>query len=101
MRDAPALVVAIGSKKDIHRTHDSGHSCLSYAELYAPTLGLGTCWAGFFEHAGEAEYQPLLDELGVPDDKIVAGGILMGYPKVRYRNIVERQPLDVTFDTEE
>jgi len=25
----------------------------------------------------------------------------MGYPKVRYRNIVERQPLDVTFDTEE
>ena len=101
LRDAPALVVAIGSKKDIHRTHDSGHSCLSYAELYAPTLGLGTCWAGFFEHAGEAEYQPLLDELGVPDDKIVAGGILMGYPKVRYRNIVERQPLDVTFDTEE
>ena len=31
LRDAPALVVAIGSKKDIHRTHDSGHSCLSYA----------------------------------------------------------------------
>ena len=26
LRDAPALVVAIGSKKDIHRTHDSGHS---------------------------------------------------------------------------
>lgn len=101
LRDAPALVVAIGSKKDIHRTHDSGHSCLSYAELYAPTLGLGTCWAGFFEHAGEAEYEPLLDLLGVPDDKIISGGILMGYPKVRYRNIVERQPLDVTFDTEE
>ena len=101
LRDAPALVVAIGSKKDIHRTHDSGHSCLSYAELYAPTLGLGTCWAGFFEHAGEAEYKPLLDLLGVPEDKIIAGGILMGYPKVRYRNIVERQPLDVTFDTEE
>ena len=101
LRDAPALVVAIGSKKDIHRTHDSGHSCLSYAELYAPTLGLGTCWAGFFEHAGEAEYEPLLELLGVPDDKIIAGGILMGYPKVRYRNIVERQPLDVTFDTEE
>ena len=79
LRDAPALVVAIGSKKDIHRTHDSGHSCLSYAELY----------------------KPLLDILGVPDDKIIAGGILMGYPKVRYRNIVERQPLDVTFDTEE
>jgi len=39
--------------------------------------------------------------LGVPEDKIIAGGILMGYPKVRYRNIVERQPLDVTFDTEE
>ena len=52
-------------------------------------------------NAGEAEYEPLLELLGVPDDKIIAGGILMGYPKVRYRNIVERQPLDVTFDTEE
>ena len=49
----------------------------------------------------EAEYKPLLELLGVPEDKIIAGGILMGYPKVRYRNIVERQPLDVTFDTEE
>ena len=39
--------------------------------------------------------------LGVPEDKIIAGAILMGYPRVRYRNIVERQPLDVTFDTEE
>ena len=32
-------------------------------------LGLGTCWAGFFEHAGEAEYEPLLELLGVPEDK--------------------------------
>lgn len=54
-----------------------------------------------FEHAGEAEYEPLLKLLGVPDDKRIAGGLLMGYPKVRYRNIVERQPLDVTFDEED
>lgn len=74
---------------------------MSYAELYAdfrPWYLL----AGFFEHAGEAEYQPLLDELGAPDDKIGSWvAFLYRYPKVRYRNIVERQPLDVTFDTEE
>ena len=98
LRDAPALVVAIGPKKDVHRTHDSGHSCLTYAELYAPTVGLGTCWAGFFEHAGESGYEPLMELLGVPDDKVVAGAILMGYPKVRYKNIVERNALEVTFD---
>ena len=100
LRDAPVLVIATGSKKDIHRTHDSGHSCLSYAELYAPSVGLGSCWAGFFEHAGEAEYAPLLELLQLPDDKIIAGAILMGYPKFNYRNIVERSPLEVTFDEE-
>lgn len=98
LRDAPVLVVAIGPKKDVYRTHDSGHSTLTYAELYAPMLGLGTCWAGFFEHACEAEYKPLLEILGVPEDKVVAGALLMGYPAVKYKNLVERNPLEVTFD---
>ena len=39
-----------------------------------------------------------MELLGVPDDKVVAGAILMGYPKVRYKNIVERNALEVTFD---
>ena len=42
--------------------------------------------------------KPLMELLGVPDDKVVAGAILMGYPKVRYKNIVERNALEVTFD---
>ena len=40
LRDAPALVVAIGSKRIFIVLTMSGHSCLSYAELYAPTLGI-------------------------------------------------------------
>jgi len=98
LRSAPALVIAVGSKKDVHRTHDSGHSCLSYAELFAPTLGLGSCWAGFFEHAGQTSYPPLVELLGIPDDQVVAGAILLGYPKYKYRNIVEREPLQVRFE---
>ena len=98
LRNAPALVIAIGSKRDIHRTHDSGHSCLTYAELFAPTLGLGSCWAGFFEYAGNGEFPPLMETLKMPEDKIVAGAILLGYPKYKYRNIVEREPLDVRFE---
>ena len=38
LRDAPALVVAIGSKKDIHRTHDSGHSLLCLMQSFMHQL---------------------------------------------------------------
>lgn len=97
LRSAPALVVAYGPKKDIDRTRASGHSCLTYAELFAPTLGLGSCWAGFFEYACFAGDTRVLNLVGVPEDKEMAGAILLGYPKFKYRNIVERNDLDLTF----
>ena len=100
LRNTPCLVVAVGSSRDEHRTHDSGHSCLTYAELYAPTLGLGSCWVGFFEYAIADRYQPLLDLLGIGKKEMGAGAILLGYPKYKYRNIVERAPLAVRFHEE-
>lgn len=97
LRNAPTLVVAIGDKRDRERTHDSGHFALAYAELFAPTIGLGSCWAGFFEHACIYEDDTVLELVGIPSDKMVAGAILLGYPKFRYKNVVDRDPLKVTF----
>lgn len=96
LRNAPALVIAVGSARDSERTRVSGHSCLTYAELFAPTLGLGSCWAGFFEHACMEGDETVLKLAGVPDDKVMAGAILLGHPKFRYQMMPNRNPLDVT-----
>jgi hypothetical protein len=40
--------------------HENARFALEYVELYATSLGLGTCWAGFVELAAGSNYQPLL-----------------------------------------
>jgi nitroreductase len=47
-RDAPGVIAAI-APKSLTMGHDNARYALEYVELYATTLGLGTCWAGFAE----------------------------------------------------
>ncbi len=95
LRGAPHLVLALHEAVNpIGR--DNGRYALTYAELYAPSLGLGSCWAGFFEMAAFANDPSLLNLLAIPEGKAIAGAIMMGEPKYRYHRLVERNPLDVT-----
>jgi nitroreductase/Pyruvate/2-oxoacid:ferredoxin oxidoreductase delta subunit len=93
LRGAPSLVLALyDGRNPIGR--DNGRYALTYAELYAPSAGLGSCWAGFFEMAAFANCQPLLDLLDLPSGKAIAGAIMLGVPQYRYQRLVERNPLD-------
>jgi nitroreductase/Pyruvate/2-oxoacid:ferredoxin oxidoreductase delta subunit len=93
LRGAPNLVLALyDSRNPIGR--DNGRYALTYAELYAPSAGLGSCWAGFFEMAAFANYQPLLALLDLPAGQAIAGAIMMGVPKYRYQRLVDRNPLN-------
>lgn len=96
LRDAPCLVLAMAPRNFVRGRENSRYS-LAYAELYAPTLGLGTCWAGFFEGCAFAEYQPLIDLLKLPDNNVVTGAIMVGYPVYQYSRLVDRNPLPITF----
>jgi nitroreductase/NAD-dependent dihydropyrimidine dehydrogenase PreA subunit len=96
LRDAPCLVVAT-APKNIGRGWENTRYSLSYVELYAPSLGLGTCWMGFFEQCARSGYSPLLELLHLPEGKEVTGGIVVGYPVFRYYRLVDRNPLDITF----
>lgn len=101
LHKAPVLVLAISKDKLVERGRDNGHFALTYAELMAPSLGLGSCWSGFVEYCAQAGYGPLLELLGVPDGYTVAGAIMVGYPKYKYRYMPEREPLTVYFDEED
>ena len=97
LRDAPCLIVAVTAKTFLPRGRDNTHFSLAYAELYAPTIKLGTCWAGFFEGCASNGYQPLLNLLNLPEDMAVTGGLMVGYPKYTYKRVVDRNPLQVTW----
>ncbi|WP_211289866.1 nitroreductase family protein [Sporomusa silvacetica] len=47
LRDAPHLIIST-VPKDFGLGRDNTRHSLDYVELLAPSLGLGTCWAGFF-----------------------------------------------------
>jgi nitroreductase len=99
LRGAPCLVVATAAKQLLGRGRDNTHFSLAYAELYAPAIGLGTCWAGFFEACAASGYQPLLDLLGLPEAAAVTGGLMVGYPRYTYQRLVDRNRLQVTWQS--
>jgi nitroreductase/NAD-dependent dihydropyrimidine dehydrogenase PreA subunit len=96
LRDAPHLVVAL-CDKGFPRKAENAHFSFAYAEIFAPTVGVGTCWAGLFQRCAFAGYPPLLKALNLPEGKEVAGGLMMGYPRYRYYRLVDRNPLEVTW----
>ena len=56
---------------------------LSYIELYAQSLGLGTCWCGFAEMCIKM-FPELSEILEIPKGYVPVYAMLLGYPKVKY-----------------
>lgn len=96
LRDAPHQLLAV-APKGMPRGRENTIFSLAYLELYAPSLGLGSCWAGLLEMCLFAGYQPVLDLLMLPPDKEVTGAVMIGYPLYRYQRMVDRNPLELTW----
>ncbi len=93
MRRAPHLALTHAWLEDGAAPH-ACDTAMTYVELYAPVLGLGTCWAGFFERAAEF-WPPLQDYLALPEGHRVMSAAMVGYPKTKYYCCPERKPLKV------
>lgn len=97
LRDAPCLVIATAPREQKELGRDNTHFSLTYVQLYAQTLGLGTCWSGLFEYCSMAEYEPLLRLLNISKDRVVTGALLVGYPLYKFKRLVDRNPLEITW----
>ncbi|MBR5582618.1 MAG: nitroreductase family protein [Phascolarctobacterium sp.] len=95
-REAPCLVFLLARRLNTTGVSNAEQS-LAYAGLYAPTIGMGTCIAGFIQACGIHGYKPLLDLLEIPDKQKVVGCMMVGYPKYKYKRMPERQHLKVEF----
>lgn len=62
---------------------------MTYLDLAAASMGLGTCWVGYLMLAA-TQYVPLKKALGIPRDHRVYGAMVLGYPKYTYHRIPPR-----------
>lgn len=85
LRGAPALVVAHAAKHE--RTAPAACTiALSYMELAALSMGLGTCWAGYF-WAAATGFPPLIEALALPEGNQCFGALMVGYPRFNYQRL--------------
>ncbi len=95
LRDAPVLVVASAPKEAGNGMVDVTLS-LSYFELAAPTLGLGTCWAGLLQGALLSS-SAAREALGLPKGHPYHYPMMVGRPKSTYHRLPQRKPPRITW----
>ena len=95
LRAAPHLVVAHGLST-MPASQSSSFIALTYLELAAPSLGLGTCWAGYFT-AAATFYPPLQKALALPQGHQTYGAAMIGYPKYSYHRMPPRNKPEITW----
>lgn len=94
-RGAPCFIQA-WAPKDERTAAQAATIGLTYAQLAAHALGLGSSWSGGINTAAQA-YPPLIEMLGLPQGTVSYGTILLGYPAEPFGRIPVRKPLDVTW----
>lgn len=95
LRGAPHIVMAYSHKDDIFGP-GSAPLCLEYLELAAHGNAYGTCWAGFFDIA-QKYWPPLKEALGLPEDNVCLGTLMLGYPDENYCRFPKRNDADLIY----
>ncbi|GFZ30056.1 nitroreductase [Clostridium zeae] len=96
LRDTPSIILAI-SDKNFFKGRENSILSLTYLELFAPSLGLGSCWAGVFECCALSDDSPILEVFKVPEGKKITGVVMVGHPKHSFNRLTTRNALDVAF----
>lgn len=95
LRGAPALIIAMAPREAMNGLVDLTLA-LSYLDLFAPVLGLGTCWAGLLQ--GAMLHSPeVKNTVGVPENYPHHYPIMVGYPEFGFHRLPERKAPKIIF----
>jgi nitroreductase/NAD-dependent dihydropyrimidine dehydrogenase PreA subunit len=95
LRGAPALVVASAPKEAMNGMVDLTLA-LSYFDLLAPAMGLGTCWAGLLQGALLSS-PDIKRAVGIPASHPHHYPLMLGYADVKYYRVPERRAPKIVF----
>lgn len=94
-RGAPHVILAY-APESLPTAPSACTIALTYLELAAYSMGLGACWAGYFNVAAMF-YPPMKQALNLPQGYQCYGAMMIGYPKYRYRRIPLRNKPSITW----
>ena len=86
--DAPHFLVASAPRACTAPVPDC-LIALSYFELFAQSLGVGTLWAGLAKWAIDDLVPELRERLKIPQDHVIGFTMIFGKPAVQYQRTVE------------
>ncbi len=89
LRTAQTLIVPSAPKENANGLVDLSIA-LTYLELAALPLGVGTCWAGLLRGAMLATPK-LVESMGLPEGHTWFYPMMIGYPKFKYYRLPERK----------
>lgn len=92
LRGAPVLIVTHAGKSGsvtLLGAIDSANA-LSFLDLAANGLGLGTCWAGYVYIMANT-FPPVTEALALPEGHVAYGCVLLGYNRYKYHRIPVRK----------
>ena len=95
-RGAPHVMTAHGLKED-RTSHAACVIAMTYLDLAAPSLGLGTCWAGFF-NAAAMFWPPMKEDLALPEGHESYAAMMVGYPKYRFHRLPLRNTAEISWN---
>ena len=94
-RGAPHLVFAAAAKH-VGSGKTDCDTALAYLELALPSMGLGSCWAGYVLHA-VSQWKPLREYLLPSGDDEIYGAVMLGFPRYEYQRVPPRNKARITF----
>jgi len=94
-RSAPHLIVAHAAKAN-PTSPAAATIAMAYLELAAASMGLGACWAGYFNVAANF-WPPLNEALALPEGHAPYGSMLVGRPQYRYQRLPLRNEPQITW----
>lgn len=95
-RNAPHMIVSY-APKDCPTPETDCVIALSYFELYAQSMGIGTLWCGMAKWLVSGLLPELKKTLGIGEENVVGYFMLFGRPAVKYARGVQRKAENVNF----
>jgi nitroreductase/NAD-dependent dihydropyrimidine dehydrogenase PreA subunit len=93
-RGAPHLLIASAPRQSASPVPDC-LIALSYFELFAQSLGVGTVWNGLSKWAINDLLPETRKRLGIPEEHVVGYVMSFGRPALRFHRTVQRGPANI------
>ncbi len=90
-RGAPHLLIVSSPKRGVSPVPDC-LIALSYFDLFAQSLGVGTLWGGFVKMAVDELVPESRSFLKIPSDHLIGYAMPFGSPAVKYARTAQRGP---------